>query len=261
MKKYWTAYAISLQEVLQLRWSLAMDRVRSLALILSLFFMWDSLLVGRSEFLGYDRGQMIGYVLGISFLRAFALSGQSWLLIHEISSGKLSAWLLRPIGIFSYRFTRDLAQKTVFAASALLEIGALVWLFDAPVRLPSPAGAAAFALSAALATLLGFMLTMLVCSAAFWTAESIGPMFCFELVVQFCAGAFFPLDVLPLWAQKGLALTPFPYLVHFPLQLWLGRGAAVLPGLALQAAWAAALYLVLRRAWAAGLRDYGAEGG
>lgn len=262
MKKYLTAYSISLQEVLQLRWSLVMDRLRGLALIVSLYFLWSTLLEGKEAFLGYSREQMITYVLGMSLLRALILSNRGWELIHEISSGKLSSYLLRPINYFGFQMARDLAQKSILAASATVEIAILVTVFRAPLYLPGSLGTyLLFLLTAALSLVLYFQLSMLVCSAAFWTAESIGPLFCFELILQFCAGAFFPLDVLPMTIQKALHLTPFPYLVFFPLQVYLERSASIPQALAVQVAWILLLTFLLSKAWGVGLRDYAAEGG
>ena len=44
MKKYLTAYNIALQQVLQRRASLLMDRVGGIAVILSLYYFWKAML-------------------------------------------------------------------------------------------------------------------------------------------------------------------------------------------------------------------------
>jgi ABC-2 type transport system permease protein len=261
LAKYWTAYKLALQEAFQLRWSLAMDRVRGLALMLSLYFLWVSLLKTQGSFLGYSRAQMLTYVLGMSLLRALVLSGKGWELIQEISSGKLSSYLLRPIDYFAFHFSRELAAKTLLGLSAIVEIAVLVALFRAPLYWPSLSAALGALVLAAGAMVLYAELSLLVCSAAFWTSESIGPLFLFELILQFAAGAFFPLDVLPASVQAGLRLTPFPYLVYVPLETYLERGPAIGPSLAIACIWIVALYAALRSVWSVGLRDYAAEGG
>jgi ABC-2 type transport system permease protein len=262
VKKYWTTYKLGLQEAFQLRWSLGMDRVRGLALVVSLYFLWSALLGSRGSFLGYSRSQMLTYVLGMSFLRAWVMSNKGWELIQEISSGKLSSFLLRPVDYFGFHFSRELAAKTLLVGSSIVEIGLLAALFHAPLYRPASWTAVPAALLlAAGAMLLYFELSLLVCSAAFWTAESIGPLFLFEMLLQFAAGAFFPLDVLPLAAQKALALTPFPYLVYVPLETYLERGPALVPALAIVGFWLVALHAALRAVWGVGLRDYAAEGG
>ena len=78
----------------------------------------------------------------------------------------------------------------------------------------------------------------------FWTAQSWGPRFCFEILLEFCAGAYFPIDVLPKAAQKILMTLPFPYLVFFvPSSIYLGRiqGGAIVSCLLHQVFWIVAL--------------------
>ena len=69
MSKYLAAYGLALQHVLQRRSSLLMDRVGGIAIILSLYYFWKTLLAGKSSFLGYSSEQMLSYVLLMNLLR------------------------------------------------------------------------------------------------------------------------------------------------------------------------------------------------
>lgn len=264
LAKYWAAYRIMLQSVLQHRASLVMDRVGGLAYITALYFFWDALLAGQDHFLGYSRSQMLSYVLAMNFLRSFVFMGRGWELVHEISSGRLSNYLLRPVSYVGYSLALDLAQKTIHAGASLLEVAVLIAVFQAPLYVPhDPATWALFALALALSSLLFFLLEFMVSSLAFWTSESGGPLFCLQLLMQFAAGAFFPIDVLPLWAQKALYWTPFPHLVFGPINIYLERmsPAESAAMFAAQLAWLVLFYAVLRTAWQRGLQNYAAEGG
>lgn len=262
--KYLSVYAMSMQDVLQRRASLLMDRIGGLAFVLALYFFWDALLKGQDSFLGYSRPQMLSYVLAMNILRSFVFTGRGWELVHEISSGRLSNYLLRPVSYLGYCLSLDMAQKTIHVAAAVLEVGTLILVFHAPLYLPqSPGTWALFLAATVMSSLLFFLLEFLVSSLAFWTSESGGPLFCFELFLQFAAGTFFPLDVLPGWLQKALALTPFPYMVFFPLNIYLERADAVEAAriLCIQAFWMGLFYVILRTAWQRGLQNYAAEGG
>ena len=264
LDKYLAAYTISLQSVLQHRASLFMDRFGGLAYITALYFFWDALLKGQDNFMGYSRAQMLSYVLAMNFLRSFVFTGRGWELVHEISSGRLSNYLLRPVSYLGYSLALDFAQKTVHAVAAVIEIGALIWVLKAPLYLPGdPATWALFAVALCLSSLLFFMLEFMVSSLAFWTSESGGPLFFLQLFMQFAAGAFFPIDVLPLWIQKALAWTPFPYLVFGPISLYLERTshAEAYGMFGVQAAWLVLFFVVLRTSWQRGLQNYAAEGG
>jgi ABC-2 type transport system permease protein len=73
----------------------------------------------------------------------------------------------------------------------------------------------------------------------------------------------FPLNILPPGIEHILNFTPFPYLLFFPVSVYLGqiKGAALGRGLALQAAWVGFFYVLARTVWRRGLRKYSAVGG
>ena len=263
-RAYFRAYCIALQQVLQRRSTLLMDRVGGVAVIVSLYYFWTALLAGKNNFLGYTGPQMLSYVLAMNVLRSFVFTGRGWELVGDISSGRISSYLVRPISYQGYSLALDLAQKTVHVAASFIEIAALAALTSAALFRPQCAATwPLFAAAAALSSLIFFYLEFLVCSMAFWTSESGGPLFCFELFLQFAAGTFFPLDVLPAALQKALALTPFPYMVFFPINIYLERvsSAEAARILLIQGAWLLAFAWAAGRVWDIGVQSYSAEGG
>lgn len=264
LKKYRLAYSLAWQRELEYRSTFLMARIRSLTLLVSFYYLWKTLLAGRETFLQYTLTQMLTYAFGMHLLRALVLSSRGWEIISEINSGRLSAYLLRPISHMGYWVSQDLADKTINLASALLEILLLVTVLQATLYLPHRAVTyALFVLAVLGAMTMYFLLSYLVSAAGFWTAESGGPRFCLELFLEFTAGAFFPIDILPRVAQAAFHALPSPYLVFFPLNVWLERfpPEIVLRGFLMQALWIAALTWLVTVVWRRGLRLYGAEGG
>ena len=258
------AYSIALQETLQRRSTLFMDRLGGFAVVVSLYAFWSALMAGRETFLGYTRPEMITYVLALNVLRSFVFTGRGWLLVGEISSGRISSYLVRPVSYHGYALALDLAQKTVHVGSSFLEIGLLAAFIGGGLFIPRDPGTwALFIASAVLSSLLFFFLEFMVASLAFWTSESGGPLFCFELFMQFAAGAFFPLDVLPEGVRRALEATPFPYMVYFPVRFLLQKEAPhdALRLLGLEALWVLAIGGAALAVWRRGLRVYAAEGG
>jgi ABC-2 type transport system permease protein len=264
VKKYLVAYSISLQETLQRRSTLIMDRVGGFAVVLSLYSFWNALLGDKPSFMGYTRPEMLSYVLVINVLRALVFTGRGWQLVGEISNGKISSYLVRPISYHAYSLSLDLAQKTVHVVSAFFEVALLAAFIHGGLFLPAHFTTwILFSCSAVLASLIFFFMEFLVSSLAFWTSESGGPLFCFELFLQFAAGAFFPLDVLPGALRRLLAATPFPYLVYFPARIFLEKVtlAEAARTLAIETAWLAVFLAAALQVWRAGVRSYAAEGG
>jgi ABC-2 type transport system permease protein len=79
--------------------------------------------------------------------------------------------------------------------------------------------------------------------------------------VSFFAGAFFPLDIFPKSAQLVFSSLPFPYLLFFPLKIYLGKidPIGIFVGLVIALVWMAVTYLAISYVWQKGLRVY--EGG
>lgn len=264
MRKYWVAYQIALQETLQRRSTLIMDRLGGFAVVVSLYSFWTALIGGKATFLGYTRAEMLTYVLALNILRSFVFTGRGWQLVGEISSGKISSYLIRPLSYHGYALALDMAQKTVHVAAAFLEVGLLALFVRGGLFLPKdPATWLLFGVAVILSSLLFFFLEFMVSCLAFWTSESGGPLFCFELFLQFAAGAFFPLDVLPAALRRALETTPFPYMVYFPVRVFLEKvspaEAARLIGM--ETLWLAAVFTAAMMVWRRGVRSYAAEGG
>jgi ABC-2 type transport system permease protein len=98
---------------------------------------------------------------------------------------------------------------------------------------------------------------------AFWLLEVstvIFMLFAFEYVA---GGHLFPLSILPPTLEHILNFTPFPYLLFFPVSVYLGqvKGAALAQGLATQAAWFVFFCLLSQFVWRRGIKKYSAVGG
>lgn len=263
MKKYWFIYSLYWQEGLQQRASFLIERFRSLVVLLSFYYLWSTLLTNRSSFAGYDRTQMLTYILGMNILRSLVFATRTYEIAWEINHGYLSSYLLRPVNYIAYTLSRDLSEKSINLLSAVVEVFGLMLLFRIQLHWPTHwVTWALFLISLAGAVILNFLLSFVVGCWGFWTAESGGPRFCLELFLEFSAGAFFPLDVLPASLQSLLRSFPSPYLVFFPLNVFLERtnAAQMMNGFWMQGFWILALWALAQWVWSKGMKAYGAEG-
>lgn len=264
LSKYVSVFSISLQHEFYYRASFLMDRARSVTILIAFYAFWSAVFEGRGELLGYSKSQMLTYVLGMNLLRALVFSDKTWEIIREINTGKISSYLVRPISYIGFSISRDLVDKLMSLVSALIEVSLAVWILSIPLYAPeNPWTYAAFALAAVNAMALYFLLSYAVSALAFWTAESGGPRFCFELFLEFAAGAFFPLDVLPGFLSRLFQALPFASLLYFPLNVFLERvsPAELWRGFSLQIFWIVSIAFVTRWVWTRGLRAYSAQGG
>ena len=263
MKKYLTLFGLSWQKQLEVRSDFLFERARSLSILISLYFLWSALLANRTDILGYSREQLLTYVFMMTFLRALVLGAVTDRIPMEIAQGRLSDVLLRPLSHLAYWGTQDAANKCLNLVSAVLEVSVFALLVGAPFFVPrDPATWAAFALATVGGMVLYFQMSYLLGVIGFWTAQSWGPRFCFEIVLEFAAGAYFPIDLLPEAAQRFLSWLPFPYLIFYPVSIYLERVPAsdALMVFARQALWIVILTVAVRWLWGRGLRRYAAEG-
>ncbi len=263
MKKYWSIFMIYWQEGLTRRASFLMERFRALVVLISFYYFWSALLKNRTSFVGYDRPQMLTYVLGMNVLRSLVFSTRTEEIASEINHGRLSAYLLKPVNFMFYSLFRDLSEKSINFVSSIIEVAGLMLIFGVKVHWPQNLSAwLLFGISTFGAMWLYFILSFMTACWGFWTSESWGPRFLLELFLEFTAGAFFPLDVLPYLAKKIIKCFPSPYLVFFPLQIFLGKynTLQIVNGLSIQIFWIFAISGMARYVWLRGMQTYSSAG-
>jgi ABC-2 type transport system permease protein len=120
-----------------------------------------------------------------------------------------------------------------------------------------------FLVSLVLTALLQFFISFGMAMLAFWLLEISTLIFILFAFEYLASGHLFPLDLLPSGVKHILFLTPFPYQLYFPIQIYLGKatGGDLWAGLAMQALWVLATYGFARFMWGRGVKRYGAFGG
>jgi ABC-2 type transport system permease protein len=266
MKKYWSVFKISFQQEFVYRLNFIMWRVRNIMQIFLVFFLWDAVFSNPNRVVfGYDRAKILTYVFGLLIVRAFVLSTRAVDVAGEISSGDLSNYLIKPVSYFRYWLTRDISSKSLNLFFAVAEAILLYFLLKPPFFVQANLWyLTGFIASLVLAMLIFFVLLFLTSTIPFWMPESAwGAQFLvIAIITEFLSGALFPLDVLPSVVQNVLSFTPFPYLIFFPLQVYLGKidTLAIIKGLSISLFWAVALWFILKAVWSRGLKVYQAHG-
>lgn len=266
MKKYLSIFRISFQQEFVYRLNFIMWRVRNVINILLIFFLWSSVFSDPTRVVfGYNRDKILTYVFGILVLRAIVLSARAVDVAGEIGRGDLTNYLLKPVSYFKYWFTRDLSSKLLNIAFAVVEVTLLFLILRPPIMLQTnPLLILAFLLALVLAIVLFFAILFLVNMVAFWMPENgWAAQFLFIVIItEFLSGLVFPIDILPKVLQNILYALPFPYLVFFPLQVYLGNlgWELILKGLLISLSWVVLLLLAVKKIWPKGIKAYEAVG-
>lgn len=261
MKKYWQVFKISFQQEFVYRVNFIMWRIRNVLQIFLIFFLWDTIFSDSSKVIfGYDRAKILTYVFSLIIVRAVVLSSRSIDIAGEVSRGDLSNYLLKPFSYFKYWFTRDISSKTLNLIFATFETFILYILLKPPFFFQSdPTYIILFIISLLLAVLLFFLILFLFNLFVLWYPEQAwGPTFLLLIFVEFLGGGTFPLDVLPSFIQKIIYMTPFPYLLFMPIQIYLGKidVRASTVSVLTTFVWVLFFTFIVKNVWKLGLKAY-----
>lgn len=267
MQKYRHVFSIGIQSTLVYRVNFVVRALFGLVPLLALILLWRAIFAGRAgpEMGGYTLPEVVTYYLVVNVVVALtAVTEDDWQIAADIRDGRISQFLLKPIDYLAYRLCLFAAGRIVYTVAALIPTVLFLWVQRDHLLAPaSGLHLAAFAGSLVLTALLQFFVSFTMALLAFWVLEVatfIFILFAFEYVA---GGHLFPLDLLPPAIQTILGYTPFPYMLFFPVHVYLGRvgGIELVRGLGIQAFWVVALFIVARLVWRRGLRHYSAVGG
>lgn len=263
MPKYLQIIKNTLEEYFIYRVNFLMWRVRNVLGLITGYFLIKAIFTEGRVIYGYDVERILTYIFTVSILRAIIFASRTADLAGVINSGDLTNYLIKPISTLKVWFTRDIADKVLNIIFCLLEVGLIVYLLKPPFFIQTnPVYIFTFLVLASLAVLLYFFINFLISLIGFWTPEVWAPRFIFTILFDFFSGGVIPLDVLPSSVYKLFQLTPFPYLLFNPINIWLGRVSllGIFISLTITIFWIAIFYFTVQFVWQKGLRIYSAEG-
>jgi ABC-2 type transport system permease protein len=227
-------------------------------------YLWRSIYAGQASIAGYDLPQMITYYVVVTLLGIVVAAHSDNEVVEQIRDGLIAPYLLKPFPHIVFILLEDIGWKIMKTLLFLPVFGlALVWLRDYITVPTDPLVWLSLLAALPLAYVLFFLIAYLVGLTTFWLQEAMSLTHVKELLAMLLGGAMAPLALFPDWLQGVAALLPFQYIYAFPVGIYLGqvRGAAVVQGLAAQAAWIAVAYLAYRLMWRAGTRRFAVVGG
>lgn len=262
MSKYLALFNIAWQNGFVYRTNVLLWRFRQLISTLMALTVWTVIFSGQNESFGYSGEQMTTYIFLAAFLQSLILTTALNGLGQRIYSGQLSFDLIKPVNIFAYLGSEDLADKLKNVGFLLLETLILWAIFKPVFTWPNLETGIIFALWVIGGVVLNFFITLLFGSMGFWSPDIWGPRFLFFMFVDFTAGKLYPLDILPQAIQDFILLTPFPYFAFLQSQLFLQKlsDGEVLRYSGLLLFWIALFALIVRKIWQKGIKNYAAAG-
>lgn len=269
---WWTILRICLEERLVYRGDFVLGTLMRFLPIVTQIFMWYAIYealraAGQNEprIQNYTYHEMVAYYLLTMVVRAFSsMPNLASGIARDIRDGTIKKYLIQPIDMIGFLFLSRMAHKLVYYSVAVGPFALVFFLArDYFAGWPDATTLGAFALSLALAFLLGFLLESTIGTIGFWFLEVSSLLFIYMLFSFFFSGHMFPIDMLPGFWRTLVELIPLQYLAYFPSAVFLGKiqGADLVYGLAMQAGWVLVFLAVNRLAFRYGVKRYSGYGG
>ncbi|MEM7031150.1 MAG: ABC-2 family transporter protein [Chloroflexota bacterium] len=180
---------------------------------------------------------------------------------HLVRQGTLSTQLLRPVHPIHEAIADNVAYKMLTVVIMLPVAFLLAWLFEAAFDFQLWT-ILAFIPALLLAALLRFITGWTLALGAFWITRVQAINSLYFVSMFFFAGRLAPLELFPDWVRTLASLTPFPWMLLFPVELLLGRLSVqdTLLGFGIQIVWLVICFGLMRVIWTAGVKHFSAVG-
>jgi ABC-2 type transport system permease protein len=207
--------------------------------------LWRALYVGRESVAGYDRRELLTYIIVSQTLLTFQFTVRTVQLIEgKVRSGEVAIELMRPVDFQAMMLATATGaglHTLLFNMAPKFALFALAGIVGPPVSLTA---LGLFVASAVLGFLILFGIQFLLGMAAFWLVEIRG-LYAAVMwgMAWFLSGYFLPVEMYPPWLAALARALPFAGMVYTPSAIYCGSlaGPAALAALLGQAAWVAAL--------------------
>lgn len=268
-RKYATVAVLGWQDSLVYRFNALVWVLYAVLPSLTAMLVWiatyESQSSTRSEIGGRTLPQMLTYYFLVTIFSVVITPNPEWDIAQQIRDGKITPFIVRPIGYYGYRVAQETSYQIIKSAMMLPAVLVLSWLFRAYLQWPTPdfAHATFFILSAILGYALLTQIKFLIGISAFWIAEAGGFLEIWNLLMGVLGGRLLPLSLLPASLRFLSVALPFASLYDFPIRILQSRATPneMWQGFAIQILWLIVLSFGVRFFWRRGLLAYEAYGG
>jgi ABC-2 type transport system permease protein len=176
----------------------------------------------------------------------------------RVRDGSIATDLARPIDPQRYWLAFDFGRAPyhlIYRGLVPFAIGALVF----ELHYPSPLDALLFTVSLVLAVVVSLFFRFLYNLPAFWLLDIRGVIIFVVSVSLIFSGAVIPVPYFPSWLRDLSYALPFAAILQTPVDVWLGKAEPW--QIAVQAAWALALFALGRVVLSRATRKLVVQGG
>ncbi|RCK70413.1 hypothetical protein DT076_07135 [Desertihabitans brevis] len=224
--------------------------------------VWRTVAGPGGEVSGFNASEFVTYFAVTMLVEHLTFIWLMWEFEWRIRTGAMSPLLLRPIHPIHKDVCENLSYKLIGLVGVLPAMVLLVIGFGGDVSGIGVVQVLTFLPALVLAMAVRFLLEWVLALSAFWVTKTSALNNLYFALFLFLSGSFAPLAVLPEAVRTLAYVSPFPWIVSFPVELALGRrtGAEVWVGYLAQVGWVLVALVLLRVVWRRAVRVYSAVG-
>jgi ABC-2 type transport system permease protein len=260
---YIQQFRTSLATMFQYRFSLVIWLISQVLEPLIYLIVWTVVSKGQGGSVGgYTASGFAAYFILLMLVNHVTYTWIMYEYEYRVRRGSLSFSLLRPVHPIHADIADNISSKAVSFPAMLLAAEGLALIFKPDFHFVGWAALATLP-AIALAFVLRFFVEWCLALAAFWITRVSALNQTYFVAMLFLSGQIAPLGLMPGWIQTVASISPFRWMISFPLELLLGHlsPADAGRGFAAQLAWVILSWGVMRLVWRAGVRAYSAVGG
>lgn len=221
-------------------------------IVIAAYLLWKTILQ-NTQIEGITLAYITTYYVVSQAVSWMTFSDVAFRMSDDISEGGISTKLTRPISYIYYRFwtsvPRFLLNSVIFAFVIIISG------FIFPLQITKdPLMILLFIFSTAMGFLMSFSMFFIIGLTALWLQDNWGLIRVVDKFSDFFAGAWIPLQLLPVFFKDLSFAMPFRFMVQFPTSIMMGTAtnAEITTGFIAMAAWTLVFLIIASIAWKIG---------
>lgn len=212
---------------------------------------------GNEVMEGFTLPMMTLYFLIVPIGGKMLMGENIGFLSREIYDGTFTRYLIYPISFFQYK-TLTYLTHSAFYGLQLIVVYLAYNLFQDGITGTMLSNLFVGVGIYLLASFAYAMLSIFVELISLWADNIWSLMVMLRFVAYFMGGSFFPINFFPEWTQSFLNLTPFPYMISFPVRTIMGltNQAEFITGISFLILWALIFMMAASLLWKKGQKNY-----
>ena len=262
MLAYWLVYKNALSTQLQYRTHLVLILVSHCISLSGLVYLWLAVYAQGDTVGSYALADIIIYYVLLSVIR-FTIGdglGSGLVASDDINKGVITNYIIKPFRYPLEQLIKLCGQLTITSISISFICLICAYIFRSVISLPSFLEFCSLLLFMGIGFLMGFLNYFTAGLVAFWFEQARSVIFTISVLSMLLSGAIIPIDLFPSWYQQVSSFLPFPYLVFYPIQAFLGTISSFVPVASIGLCWIVVLAGLCTLVWKRGLRHFEATG-